>query len=202
MSSNSNNSHMAASAFAAVSHLNDFDQEDNAEQQTVETEAEAATAAADPNAEHKVEQASSIDKADSPDQEQANIALSNEEGDTGNSEPHKVAEHADSQSAAAADAETPFQPGSVATPTLHPNDEVEATPIADARQDSQPSQAGSSPGSHTFDSALHEGVAQLVKAPGSADHKRQQAPGTPCLASCLCGLTLQGVPAATGCYTA
>lgn len=177
MSSNSNNSHMAASAFAAVSHLNDFDQEGNAEQQTVETEAEAATSAADPNAEHHVQQASSIDKADSSNQAQATAASSDKEGDTINSEPDHVAELAGLQSAAAADAETPFQPGSVATPTPNPNDKVEATPLADARQDSQPSQAGSSPGSHTFDSALHQGVAQLVKAPGSADHTQQQAPG-------------------------
>lgn len=164
MSSNSNNSHMAASAFAAVSHLNDFDQKDHAEQQTAETGAEAAKTAADPTVEHNVEQASSIDKADGP----------NHNTDAAQHQPRQ----ADSQSTAAANAATPFQTGSVATPPPEPADAAKATLKADARQDSQPSQAGSSPGSHTFDSALHQGVAELVKAPDSAAHTRQEAQGT------------------------
>ena len=64
--------------------------------------------------------------------------------------------------------------------------DADATPLKDERQDSQPSQAGSTPGSHTFDSALHEGIAELVKAPDSAAHIEQPAQGNQRLASLHC----------------
>lgn len=63
--------------------------------------------------------------------------------------------------------------------------DADATPLKGERQDSQPSQAGSTPGSHTFDSALHEGIAELVKAPDSAAHTGQAAQGTSCCKTSL-----------------
>ena len=178
---------MAASAFAALSHLDDFGEEevqetkengDHTLRQTAKTPSETAEAATDPTIEHHVEQASSIDKADSSDRAtgdaQQPLATATQQ----------AANNADAQSAASAEMSAmPFQPGSVATPPPEPSHAPQtrraaaASPAAAERQDSQPSQAGSSPGSHTFDSALHEGISELVKAPNSADHTRQSGQG-------------------------
>ena len=187
MSSNSNHSRMAASAFAALSHLDDFDEneaqdtqgdEDHASQHTTKTPSESAEAAADSTVEHHVEQASSIDKADASDR--ATIGAQQPPGIA----TPQAANHADAQSASADISGTPFEPGTVATPPPESSHAPETrraasrSPAAGERQDSQPSQAGSSPGSQTFDSALHEGISELVKAPNSADHTRQSGQGT------------------------
>ena len=123
MSSNSNNSHMAASAFAAVSHLHDFDNEetqdgteaandnDDAAQHTAETASETAEVAADPTVDHHVEQASSIDKADASDQKMHSAQSPAKQ------QPQQRSKQIESQPAAAQDSSaTPFQAGSVATP--------------------------------------------------------------------------------------
>lgn len=178
---------MAASAFAALSHLDNFgeseaqatkEDQDRALRQTAETPYEIAEAAADPTIEHHVEQASSIDRADSSDR-----ATSGAQQPSANATA-QTANNADAQSAASAEmSATPFQPGSVASPPQRPSHAPEtrraavSSPAAGERQDSQPSQAGSSPGSHTFDSALHEGISELVKAPNSPDHTRQSGQG-------------------------
>ena len=166
---------MATSAFAAVSHLehpdtdatNDADRHRNQAQAppAAETEKEAAQRAADPSIEHSVDQAASIDKS----------GAGHPDIDTAGSPPRQ------SESASALpDSSTPFEPGSVATPapTVAPPAEAQpATAAKVSRQDSQPSRAGSSPSSQTFDPALHQGISELVKAPDSAAHTSQGPAG-------------------------
>lgn len=66
----------------------------------------------------------------------------------------------------------------LSTPTAAPGTEQEPTPASLAPAGSQGSGlAGSTPGSHTYDSELHDGIAALVQAPGMTDKADRQPSG-------------------------
>ena len=202
-SSSSHHSHMAASAFAALSQINGFQGEDHPDQGTQGqghpdqvSHAQDQTDLADSGAQSKLDPAESAQaeqqtaqhehhQAQSPDDEpQSDISQNSDSSrpdrqgsaiKASDIQPLPLTEH--SLSALKVSTDT-SQLSPQANPSAVPELVHSPTPPSPDPAGSQASDlAGSTPGSHTFDSELHGGIAALVQAPVNTDSAKRQSSG-------------------------
>ena len=183
-SSSSHHSHMAASAFAAVSQVNGFhgDDQPNQDDQPDDPKLSAAELAQadEQTAEHAQGQATS------PDVGKSKCGANADKAPT-SSGPDEAQPHTDTSSDAqstpltaaslnALASTTEESQHSVADDVAKPNQAQPSGPIADGLESDR---AGSTAGSQTFDSELHDSVAALVQAPGNTDYSAPQPEDPP-----------------------
>ena len=209
-------SHMAASAFAAVSQINGF-QGDNHEDQDEDQDEDQANPesvgkdhssqdepadqirlgsaevaqAEQQTAQHEEHQAQSPDDSTNADAKTSKIDVKASQVGAKGSQTDPAASPTGSK--ASGTQSTPLtesilkalrvdtdasQSEALPIPTAVPGTDQDPTPASLAPAASQGSDlAGSTPGSHTYDSELHDGIAALVQAPGMTDKADPQPSG-------------------------
>lgn len=198
---------MAASAFAAVSQINGFqgesqlDQEDQGKDQLDQGSLSNSKGQDEP-ADHIRLRSAEVAQAEqqTAEHEQHQAQSPDHDTDTGAKASESGAKHSGTDTAAgptgskaAGKQSTPLteltlrslrvntvasQPEAPAIPTAVPGTDQDLTPASLAPAASQGSDlASSTPGSHTFDFELHDGIAALVQAPGITDKADPQPSG-------------------------
>ena len=188
-SSSSHMSHMAASAFAALSQVGGFQadespdpqDEDQAQDQEQDHLGSAGSAQADQKtAKHEQAQAQSPDGESDVSKGAAHTQSAGHDAQA--AEAHSAPLTADSLSKLAeSDSEEEARLPRIATTTAaeraehaEPGQGTYPQPPGSIGRSSETQQTGSEAGSQTFDSELHDSISALVQAPGNADYNKGQ----------------------------